>query len=71
MKKTLYKLQATLDLGEIEDLFRLINKEITRHSAEAKLKMLDNEITKEQYICNLKHAEYFEELGKKLKWSVK
>lgn len=66
-------IQATLDLGEADDLFELIHKQVMLHAIVKKLEYLAGEITPDQYDWHVGHAEYWKGIFKKVtgqEWKI-
>lgn len=61
-----YKLEATLDLSELDTLLGLLSHEITQHTLEAKLQFIAGDIDKSRYEWHQRHAEFLKSIQAKL-----
>lgn len=64
-----YKVNAELDLGELEVLFDLFHREITKNRELAKADYLAGEISKNHLDWHLGHAKYIESIKKKITYN--
>lgn len=60
------KIEAELDSGEAETLFDILQTEIVKHKFESKCQFLCREIDKSRFEWHQAHAEFLEELYRKL-----